>query len=823
MSDEGHATSNEDANTDADAPARLLSEATEALREHQRSALDAHDDRFEAAKRLVSQLGARWAGDHAEFGFWTPELADVPADSVRLELLTLTESSEPVDLSVDEQSLTFERHVVETVREGEFTWAAVAGESVRPGTRDRLGTLYQLVYEREGETEDGHGTVTDPLAHSLPFGAFAPPELYDLDRLDETRSDREYFEALGTDDEPVPTTEHDGLPRIDPATSMLEIHPGTATESGSLAGLSRRYEEIAGTLRAGGTLTPAEENFAGYDAVQLMPIEPVTENEEHPGYFRRESESGAESEGGDRVEVTVERPDMVNWGYDIVVSGFSAVNPAILETGRPDELVDFIAACHDMPRPVKVVFDVALGHADNGGLELLNEHYFSGPGMYGQDLDYTQPVVRAVLLEMQRRKMDFGADGIRVDGAQDFTNWDEERGEWHDDEFLAEMDRVTQEVAGTEYRPWMIYEDGRPWPREDWELASTYRELIEKHPHSFQWSPVTFAHNTPALVTFWATKWWRVREVADVGSQWITGVANHDTVRRGTQRTVPDSWEDGQPINPYLGEDSLETLSRAYDNPATNALMHCLLPGVPMDFLNANHRAPWGFVRDTDSTWNVKVVADEHNLVDWQVSQERFEDERFFSRVKALGFERRDELAAFVHTLATAVEATDYDLELMSELLSAFNPPLGDGDPTPEDLEAFGYAWMRDVHEFANLAHWTDEQDPERTAFAREIREFRQERPWLRADLDGDETFSYRHPTDGTVLYYGLRESPDGDEQVLFCGNMEGVAVTVTPTELLDVSGEGWELAVDAATEVEAVDGPVTLANSETVVFTRSG
>ena len=255
------------------------------------------------------------------------------------------------------------------------------------------------------------------------------------------------------------------------------------------------------------------------------------------------------------VVAEVGRPDAINWGYDIVVSAFSAVNPAILETGRPDELVDFIAACHDMPEPIRVVFDVALGHADNGALRLLNDYYFTGPGMYGQDLDYQHPTVRALLLEMQRRKMDFGADGIRVDGAQDFTYWDPEAEEnIHDDDYLAEMDAVTQEVGGTEYRPWMIYEDGRPWPREDWELASTYRALIEQHPHSFQWSPVTFAHNTPALLTFWATKWWRVYEVADFGGQWLTGVANHDTIRRGTQIDATVEFNQS-PVNPYLGED----------------------------------------------------------------------------------------------------------------------------------------------------------------------------------------------------------------------------------------------------------------------------
>ncbi|MFB6177198.1 MAG: glucosylglycerol hydrolase, partial [Halobaculum sp.] len=80
-----------------------------------------------------------------------------------------------------------------------------------------------------------------------------------------------------------------------------------------------------------------------------------------------------------------------------------------------------VSTLHTLPEPKRVVFDIALGHAEGRATELLPEQYFSGPGMYGMELDYTQPVVRATLLEMQRRKLNFGADGVRVDGAQDFT------------------------------------------------------------------------------------------------------------------------------------------------------------------------------------------------------------------------------------------------------------------------------------------------------------------------------------------------------------------------------------------------------------------
>jgi hypothetical protein len=428
---------------------------------------------------------------------------------------------------------------------------------------------------------------------------------------------------------------------------------------------------------------------------------------------------------------------------------------------------------------------------------------------------------------MQRRKMEFGADGIRVDGAQDFTYYDAERDEnVHDDAFLAEMDEVTQEVAGTEYRPWMIYEDGRPWPREDWELASTYRALIEQHPHSFQWSPITFAHNTPALLTFWATKWWRVREVADFGGNWLTGVANHDTIRRGTQ-IDPTVQFNQSPVNPYLGETLPDTLDEAYNNPASSMLFHCALPGVPMDFTHANFRAPWGFVRDTDATWNVKVVSEESNFVLWQVRPETFQRPEHFRRIKSLGFENRNQVETFMRALRAAVDATDYDLDVMAEMLSAMDQPMD--DLTARDLERYADAWMRDVHEFSNLSHWADEQDDRRTSFDLAVREFRQDRPWLRRDVDDDrEAFGYRHPADGTVLYYAFRESPDGDEQVLFAANMEGVPVDVSPAivdDLVDdhdVAFDDWDVEITAPGVTRSYDGrEFTLDNGQAVVWTR--
>ncbi|MFW5956001.1 MAG: glucosylglycerol hydrolase [Halorhabdus sp.] len=797
----------------------LLDQETEELLEWHAAVIDRHDQDFRAAKEIVTRLGTHYEDGVTEVGFWTPVIVEegVPEEDVSLEILTPTE-----DVTVfeedGEQTLTVERERVPLRRQGEFHWGVIEG--MRPGTREQFGSLYQLVYEADGEYHE----IYDPLAYSVPFGPYGPSELYDLHRLDEERPDREYFQTLGTDDEAIPTTEDDGIPRIDPATSMVEIHPGTATESGSLGGLARRYEEIGRKQRAAEELSPAERTFVGYDAIQVMPIEPIAQHPERHDFWTLEETE--RDDGGEEVRIDVEAPEQINWGYDIIIHAFSAPNPTLLGSGRPHELVDFIAACHTMPRPIRIVFDLALGHADDGARRVLNDQFFEGPGMYGQELDYHNPVVRAIILELQRRKMDFGADGIRVDGAQDFTYYDEERGEEvHDDAFLAEMNEVVQAVGGQQYRPWMIYEDGRPWPRGDWELASTYRELIKQHPHAFQWSPITFAHNKPALLTFWASKWWRVYEVADFGSNWITGVANHDTLRRGTQQPVPEGWEE-DPINPYLGEDAPEIIDEAYDSPAANALMHCVLPGVPMDFLNANQHAPWAFIRDTEADWNVKVVAEEANFVDWHLPEEHFQNDQFFPRLKQRGFESADELDHFMHVLGDVGEATDWDLEAMARTLTALGTPMEGEAVTAADLEAFSFEWVEDVAEFANLSNWRDAQDDDRTAFTLAVREFRQSRPWLRSDVDveGEEVFEYVHPADGTIVYYALRESPNNDEQVLFAGNMEGNPVEVSPEFLAEqtprIPTEGWTVEL-APPSLETDGETIELDNGDAVVWTR--
>lgn len=89
------------------------------------------------------------------------------------------------------------------------------------------------------------------------------------------------------------------------------------------------------------------------------------------------------------------RPDLQNWGYDIVIFGSAATNPALLETLRPDELVAFISELHTFPTgPIRVVYDLVYGHADNQAIDLLNGRFLKGPNMYGQDVNHQNPVVR---------------------------------------------------------------------------------------------------------------------------------------------------------------------------------------------------------------------------------------------------------------------------------------------------------------------------------------------------------------------------------------------------------------------------------------------
>jgi len=761
------------------------------------------ESEYAIARELATRLGAHYKDGMAEFGFWVPELSDkgIPDDRIFLECLTPTNK---IDLQAQKQTTTFTQERVSLMRDGDYLWGVVTGMTA--GTRETVGTFYWVVYQdHEGQWH----SIKDHLAYSVPFGVFAPAELYDWDKMQRERADLKHFRNLDAEADP------DGVLRVQAPVNILQIHPGTASSEKTLAGLTRIYRTLADKIRNGTPLTPAEENYAGYDAIQLMPVEPPIEHEAGPLFWEKLEEVD------NMVTVKLRKHDIINWGYDVMISASPAPNPAVLSSKRPDELTDLISTLHNFPgKPIKIMFDIVYGHTDNQAVGLLNEHYLAGANMYGQNMNYKHPVTRAILLEMQRRKSNYGIDGIRVDGAQDFKYYDPDSNQMiHDDDYLADMNNLVQEVGGRKYRPWMIFEDGRPWPREDWEIASTYREVTKQHPNVWQWGPLTFAHNTPFLFTFWLQKWWRIREMAEVGKHWITGCANHDTLRRGTQVPIDAR------VNTYLGDTLQEIIQNGYDNPAAKLFDYAMMPGIPMDFINASMRTPWGFIRNTDDKYGVKVVSEEARFSEWLVNEKSFKKPDNFLRLKKFGFSDLSGLRRFMHTLDHSVQATNYNLPAVARLMSStLTPLLPVDDITVEMLKEISIAWMEDVHDYCNCSHHYNSQDPEKTSFNLAVREFRRMRPWLIENLTDKEYLDYRHPADGAMIVYGMRTAPDKSEQVLFVANMEGAPATIKPTELPipDLPKKGWELALSVPTidGVKATDD-ITLRDSEGVVFTR--
>jgi hypothetical protein len=783
-----------------------FNEATaQAEAEAAREALTTAETSFDAERKIARRLGGRVEGDTAIFGFWTPELLDarVPSGDIFLEILSPVE---PLDLTRAYQTVRFERVWVPVIREEAHCFTAVTG--MKAGTRDEIGDFYALAWRDADETWH---RILDPLAMSLPFGVMAPAELFDVDAMQATRGDTAYFEAI-RGDQPH---------KFGPPTNILQIHVPTATAGGTLASLTRHYQRLAERVSRDLPLEPADQLFLGYDAVQLLPVEPTTVYETGPDFWQ---EHPAETDGSAEVSVSLLRPDTTNWGYDIVIAGMSTVNPVLLETGRPNELVDLIAVLHNFPsKPKKLILDVVFGHSDNQGLRALNGHFFAGPNMYGQNLDYQNPAVRAILLEMQRRKVNFGADGVRVDGAQDFKWWDSAAKELrHDDDYLQSMADIVQEVGGTSYRPWFIFEDGRPWPDEDWELSSDYRAVIESQRDDdvFQWGPLTFAHNTPFLYTFWLSKFWRIREIVDVGANWISGTSNHDTLRRGTQVSPKLN------VNTRLGRTRMEILDKAYDNPAVHVLTYVALPGVPMDFLNAMARASWGFIRNQDDRYGVKVVAEEAISLKWQVDEYSYSVPANFRRLKAMGYETREELARFMEFLPALVEVTDYDLEEIARLLTRAEPPLAGPGFTVETLKQIARAWMDDMHEYCNVSNSLPGLDPEQGRFCLATRDFRRARPWLCDNYGPKDHFDYMRPINGRTVFASLRHGPDG-EQVFSVAHLEGKRTEEFEPLSLPVpgiEGTGWRLALRTPSIGEDYrGGPITLEDSMALVYVRAG
>ena len=761
---------------------------------------------FEAAQQIVRRLGAHFSeeGD-CHLGFWAPELSHLSESPAQVYLEIFTPLEE-VKFRAGQQNVLARLERVPVVLDGEFCWAVVGG--MVAGQRERCGSFYWLKYQ------DEHGqwqTLRDPLAYSLPFGASSPAEAYDMAQLHSQRTDLSYFAQL------TGKAGKDGIITQTGPVNILQLHPGTSTAQGTLEGLTEHYQKLAQKITQKEPLTPAESAYLGYDAVQLMPVEPTIEFEAGVAFWQCDS-----TEPG-QCQIKLKAPDMTNWGYDVMTLGSPSVAATVLGSKRPDELVDLIATLHTFPgQPIRVIFDIVYGHTDNQAPQYLSQVYFSGDNMYGKNLNYRHPLVRAILLEMQRRKSNYGVDGVRVDGAQDFKIWDPITEQlYHDDDYLKCMSDLPVEVGSNIFRPWMIFEDGRPWPRDDWELSSTYREVTRQQPDIVQWGPLTFAHNTPYLFTFWLSKWWRVREIAEVGSHWITGCANHDTLRRGTQV------DPKEPINTYLGATLPKIFRRAYNNPASHLLDYAMLPGIPMEFINANVEAPWSFMRNIDDRYGVKVMAEEAWFTHWAIRSQDYQQPDHFKRIKQRGFTELSELRDFLHKLMAFVDITAYDLKAITQLIQALPTSADKKLDSTAALKSLARDWMDDVHDYCNVCHWLDDLDAEQSQYFSRLREFRRARPSLRnnLNLEQGDYFDYLHPSEGAVIYVGLRQLRDSNEQLLFIANMAGAPREVTPQNLPipNLAQSGWQVALNTPglTHVD-FSGPLYISDSEGVVFSRT-
>lgn len=806
---------------------QIVEQETQALLDWAEQVHRSDETLFKKAQMLATRLGAHYRPDDGltEIGFWTPELgADmIQPKNIYLEVFTPKSAIHP---SKAIQKVVFRRDFVHLEKQGEYFWGVLSG--MKPGTKDTFGSFYWLRY-LDIETNEVR-IIGDPLGYSYPYGVYAPAEVYDMESLQQRRQDRDYFAQGDVHD--------DGVIQVHAPGSILQMHVNTAAPEGTIASLTRAYRAIAQKLTHQEPLTPAEQCFVGYDAVQLLPIEPTVEHRgKHDlghGFFILSDddlcEMDPETEGieldPDDVKVTLKKPDTQNWGYDIVIFGCSATNPSVLETLRPDELIEFIETLHNFPTgPIQIIYDIVYGHADNQAIDLLNGRFMKGPNMYGQDVNHQNPTVRAILLEMQRRKNNTGVDGIRIDGAQDFKFFNPLSGRVeYDDQYLSDMAEILQDVGGHSRRLFTIFEDGRPWPAEGWEEISTYRDIIEFKPDAFQWGPLIFAHNTPSLKGFWERKWPRVIEVMHVGENWITGCGNHDTLRRGTQ--VDPSLD----INWNLGQILPEVLNNAYDNPAIALLTYGFSPGLPMDFINCTMRAPWGFLRNTDDRYGVKVVAEEAGgFLDWQIIPETYEWPELFPRLKAMGFVHLGELRQFVRGLYNAIEETHYDLDEVASICQRYLGASPDDEAIRQEaqtrksaselqkinthskskvlteldvatLKTFAHAFMEDAHEMCNVWLQQDVIDPEQVAFHLALRRFRQANPWLRNNLSSTDRFN-RIVTEVQTLFYGLRTAPSEESasnpyQVAMLTHMGGAPLAVTPADWLQISLDEWKVAI---------------------------
>lgn len=755
-----------------------------------------------AAPSLASLLGAHPVENSVQFAVWCPDIGE--EENLFIELF-IPQSELVYDKPEQHGNMTYYRF--DMMLEGEFGLIVLDG--VPAGNRQRFGAFYRFV--RQNETGE-LSVLGDPMASSMPYGIHAPAEVYDVKGVLGQRTDLDYYDQMA-----ARFSEQDGN-RIQPAANILEIHVGTATLDGTLQSLSSRFKRIGDALKSGTQLRADDKNLSGFEAVELMPVDPIVE---HPGHHNFWNPIQDPEVNGSDVTVRLRKPHTTNWGYDTLLYGGAALNPSILSTGRPHELLDLIETLHSFPGgPVKLILDVVYGHAHEDAANLLPSAYFAGPNKYGLNLNLKHPLVRSIILELLKRTLMWGVDGLRIDASHDFRYYDAEEDQLlYDNDMIKQIATLQAEAGGVRYKPWIIFEDSRPWPRSDWYLSATYRDLTDAHKHAFQWSPLIFAHNRPFEYTYWLSRWWRIEESLSKGDRWISGSGNHDTMRRAAQLNPENLF-----VNDLLGNSLKMVIRNAYNNPAATLLINGFLPGVPMDFLQALGNTPWTFFRNTDSAHAVKVMAGEAMFTEWQITEIEYRNPRFFKRLKEFGFRDLSDLRQFAKALSACSETSFGDLGMISELLEKAEIRAGGKPWTPEKLDEVTAAWMDDIYSYCNVDMQSDYLDKKKADFNLESRQFRKNNKWLAGTLEGSGFLKYRKPVQGAVIVYGYRRDSASGKEIILITNLEGQSRQVVPTQLeLPVGNpDSWAVALSTpSVRARMIDQPIRLSISQGILFER--
>ena len=702
-----------------------------------------------ATQELAQHLGVLYKEQKAYCLFWHPDLV-----SAKKVTLTFYRFSTKFNLLEKEQVVDCQYFEVEILKQNNFYFGVYEG--VKAGNETQFGDFYALTYiKKNGDT----GFVIDPLAASLPLGAFAPAEVFDLEKMFSERKDKAYFEAIKARN----------IKRLDAPKHILEIHIPTATQGGTISDLDLFYQNIFAKSANNQLLTGFEMAMSGYDALELMPLQPQLDVENSEAKWQVLSQENGQA----KIQISNE-PITQNWGYDIVIAGSSAVNPYLLKSKRPNEFLNFIETCHT--HQTKVILDVVYGHADNPSVKCLDSTFIAGDGMYGKTLNYKHPMVRAILLETQRRMANYGIDGFRVDASQDINSWDNDlKRHVYDNAYIKSMHDIKATIEGFDYQPYMIYEDGRPWPVSGWALKQTYTEVTDMLPDAVQWGPLTFADNNPHLFNFWNNKMYRIEEIARQGARWVTGSSNHDSVRKGANVNPYTT-----PINTFFGDSLNEIITRGYHSPATK-LLEYFLPGIPMDFAQAVTYSPWLFMRNTDWQWGVKVMSEEAFFIDWYVNEKDFKTH--FFNLQNIGFQLIEELRVFLTDLRQIILLTDYDWKKMVKMFNSLNriyPKIKDDVM----LRNIGKAYLTDAHDFCKITNHASKISEHEASFFLSLRKFRSQNPWLSNNFTQTDSIekdiTYLHST----IYRADRISPDG-RKMTFVGNMEGEVVSIFSNQQL--------------------------------------